>query len=415
MPEKINCYENTNRLFDKAADVLELEEDMRLLLKTPFRELKVEVPVRMDDGRLEVFLGYRVQHSGARGPMKGGLRYHPEVDLDEVRSLASLMTWKTALVNVPFGGAKGGITCDPKQMSQKEVERLTRRFTARIGFAFGVQRDIPAPDVNTNAQIMAWIMDQYGSRYGHTPGIVTGKPVELGGSPGREAATGRGVSVITAAAAKDFDIPVDGGRIAIQGFGNVGSFAGLLLHEMGARITAVSDASGALFDADGLDVPTLFEHTATRRSIEGFPGKGESISNEELLEMDCDILIPAALGGVITRENADRIKARMVVEAANSPVTTVADAILEERGVLVVPDILANVGGVTGSYFEWVQNVQVFTWEEDEFNQKLQRMLATAYADVVSLMRERKVSMRTAAFIIAIDRVAHTERLRGGS
>jgi glutamate dehydrogenase (NAD(P)+) len=414
MAEKINCYENTNRLFDKAADILELEEEMRLLLKTPFRELRVEIPVRMDNGKLEVFLGYRVQHNGSRGPTKGGLRFHHEVDIDEVRSLASLMTWKTALVNVPFGGAKGGITCNPKEMSQRELESLTRRFTSRIGFAFGLQRDIPAPDVNTNPQIMVWIMDQYGSRYGHTPGIVTGKPVELGGSPGREAATGRGVSIITAAACKDFNVPLKGGRVVIQGFGNVGSFAGQLLHEMGAKIIAVSDASGGLYEPDGLDIPALFEHASANRSIEGYSGRGKEISNEELIELECDILIPAALGGVITKENANNIKARMVVEAANSPVTTVADEILGDRDIIVVPDILANVGGVTGSYFEWVQNVQVFTWSEEEFNNKLHRMLTDAYADVFATMQKKDVRMRTAAFTIAIDRVARTERLRGG-
>ncbi|MEE2658784.1 MAG: Glu/Leu/Phe/Val dehydrogenase dimerization domain-containing protein [Candidatus Latescibacterota bacterium] len=414
MSEKINSFENTNRLFDKAADVLELDQDMRLLLKTPFREIKVEVPVRRDTGQLEVFIGYRVQHNGARGPMKGGLRYHPEVEFDEVRSLASLMTWKTALVNIPFGGAKGGITCNPQEMSEHEVERLTRRFISRIGFAFGVQRDIPAPDVNTNAQIMAWIMDQYGSRYGHTPGIVTGKPIPLGGSPGREAATGRGVSIIAAEAARDAGIDLKGGRIAIQGFGNVGSYTGKLLYEQGANIVAVSDASGGLYKEDGFTVPELFEYSAQRRPIEGY-SEGEYISNEDLLELDVDILIPAALGGVITQENAKDVKAKMVVEAANSPITTIGDTILNERGVLVVPDILANAGGVTVSYFEWVQNIQVFTWEEEEVNQKLSRIMTQAYQNVTGLMKEKDVSMRTAAFMIAIDRVAHTEGLRGGS
>ena len=414
MAEKINCYENTNRLFDKAADILKLDDERRLLLKTPFRELRVEVPIRRDNGHLEIFIGYRVQHNGARGPMKGGLRYHHEVDIDEVRSLASLMTWKTALVNVPFGGAKGGITCNPHEMSATELERLTRRFTSRIGFAFGLQRDIPAPDVNTNPQIMAWIMDQYGQRYGHTPGVVTGKPVELGGSSGREAATGRGVSIITAAAARDFDIDLHKARIAIQGFGNVGSFAASFLEDQGAKIIAVSDANGAILKKDGLDTHNLREYSAANHSIEGY-GNGESITNDELLELDCDILIPAALGGVITQENADRVKARMVVEAANSPITTIADAKLEERNVIVVPDILANVGGVTGSYFEWVQNVQVFNWEEEEFNQKLSRLLTNAYSDVVRLMKEKNVTMRTAAFMIAIERVAIAEGLRGGS
>ena len=412
MPEHINNYENTNRLFDKAADAIELPDEMRLLLKTPFREIRVEVPVKMDSGSLDVFVGFRVQHNGSRGPMKGGLRFHPEVDFDEVRSLASLMTWKTALADVPFGGAKGGITCDPHAMSQGEVERLTRKFTSRIGFAFGLQRDIPAPDVNTNAQIMAWIMDQYGARYGHTPGIVTGKPVPLGGSAGREAATGRGVSIVTLEAARDAGIDIRGARVVIQGFGNVGSYTARFLHESGAKIIAVSDASGGLFAGDGLNTPELFDYAYERRSLEGFDG--EKITNEQLVELECDILIPAALGGVITRENANDINARMVVEAANSPVTTVADAILNERGILVVPDILANAGGVTVSYFEWVQNIQVFRWTEEEVNTRLLDIMTTAYQQVAGEMKSRNVNMRTAAFAIAIERVAEAERVRGG-
>ena len=412
MSEHINNYENTNRLFDKAADVLELSDEMRLLLKTPFREIRVEVPIKMDTRDTKVFVGYRVQHNGSRGPMKGGLRYHPEVDFDEVRSLASLMTWKTALVDVPFGGAKGGITCDPKQMSLGEVERLTRKFTSRIGFAFGLQRDIPAPDVNTNAQIMAWIMDQYGARYGHTPGIVTGKPLSLGGSPGREAATGRGVSIITLEAARDAGIKIEGARVVIQGFGNVGSYTGKFMHEKGAKIVAVSDASGALYAEGGLPIPELFDHAYEHRTIEGFGG--DAISNEELLELECDILIPAALGGVITRENADNIKTRMVVEAANSPITTIADAKLNDRGVLVVPDILANAGGVTVSYFEWVQNIQVFRWTEEEVNSRLLEIMTTAYKQVAEQMKSRNVNMRTGAFAIAIERVSEAERVRGG-
>ena len=412
MAEKINNYENTNRLFDKAADLLNLDEEMRLLLKTPFREIQVEVPIRTDAGQLEVFVGYRVQHSAARGPMKGGLRYHPEVDFDEVRSLASLMTWKTALVNVPFGGAKGGITCDPHQLSQHELERLTRKFVERIGFAFGLHLDVPAPDVNTNAQVMAWIMDQYSSQYGYTTGIVTGKPLELGGSPGREAATGRGVSMMTQAAAGDFNIPIKGARIAIQGFGNVGSYAGLLLHQAGAKIIAVADHTGGITNKDGLDAEALFEHVRRERGVAGFPG--DAISNEELLVMDCDILIPAALGGVITRDNAKDIKTKMVVEAANSPITTIADEILGERGIYIVPDILANAGGVTVSYFEWVQNVQVFTWSEEHVNSELEKYMLPAYQAVRQVMDERQVNMRTAAFSIAIERVAEAERIRGG-
>ena len=412
MPEKINNYENTNRLFDKAADALDLDEEIRILLKTPFREVRVEVPIRMDDGHMEIFIGYRVQHSGARGPMKGGLRYHPEVDFDEVRSLASLMTWKTALVNVPFGGAKGGINCDPLQMSLREQESLTRKFVSRIGFCFGLHRDIPAPDVNTNAQIMAWIMDQYSARYGYTPGIVTGKPIELGGSQGREAATGRGVSIITQAAARDFDIDIKGARIALQGFGNVGSYTALFLQEMGAKIIAVGDASGSIFNGDGFDVPALFDYSRQHRTIDGFDG--EPIASEALIELECDILIPAALGNVITQENAEQVKARMVVEAANSPVTTIGDAILNERGITVVPDILANAGGVTVSYFEWAQNIQEFAWEEERINTDLHRIMTRAYDEVRKTMKARDVNMRTAAFIIAIQRVAAAERIRGG-
>ena len=413
MAERINNYENTNRLFDRGADAIDLPDDERLLLKTPFREVQVEVPVRMSSGEIEVFLGYRVQHNTARGPMKGGLRFHPHVDIDEARALASLMTWKTALVDVPFGGAKGGITCDPLNLTEKELEHLTRRFTTRIGLAWGLHTDIPAPDVNTNAQVMAWIMDEYSQRFGYTPGIVTGKPLSLGGSPGREAATGRGVSIITREAAREFDIELKGARVAIQGFGNVGSWTARLLTEMGATIVAVSDASGGLFAADGLAVDDLFNHCRERRTIEGF-GSGESISNDDLLTMDCDILIPAALGGSITKDNAKEIRARMIVEAANSPVTTIADAILEERGIPIVPDILANAGGVTVSYFEWVQNIQAFTWDEQHVNEQLENILSRAYQGVVHIMQEKKVPMRTAAFSIAIQRVAEAERLRGG-
>ncbi len=412
MPEKVNNYENTNRLFDQAADALNLDAEMRLLLKTPFREIQVEVPVRMDDGDLEVFLGYRVQHNGARGPTKGGLRFHPEVDLDEVRSLASLMTWKTALVNIPFGGAKGGITCDPGAMSQAELERLTRKFTSRMGFAFGLHRDIPAPDVNTTPQVMAWIVDQYGTRYGHTPGIVTGKPLELGGSPGRLEATGRGVAQITELAGTDLGIPLKGARVVVQGFGNVGSFAALFLHQRGARIVGLSDVRGALWNAAGFDLPAVFDAAKAGGGLRS-PGARE-ISNEELLEQECDILIPAALGGVITRKNAPRLKARMIVEAANSPITTSADAILNERGVPIVPDILANAGGVTVSYVEWAQNIQAFAWEEAQVNEQLSRTMARAYAEVAARVRERGVSLRLAAFMLAIERVAKAERLRGG-
>ena len=411
MSKKINEYENTNRLFDKAADLLNLSQDTRLLLKTPFREIQVEVPIRRENGHLDVFLGYRVQHNAARGPMKGGLRFHPEVDFDEVRSLASLMTWKTALVGVPFGGAKGGITCQPQDLTQEELERLTRVFTSRISFAFGIQLDIPAPDVNTNAQVMAWLMDEYSYQHGYTPGVVTGKPLELGGSPGREAATGRGVSIITQAAAADRKIDIKGAKIAVQGFGNVGSYTALFLHQAGAKIVAVGDHTGALFNGDGFDIPALFEHCKKEKSIAGF--KGEQIEPKSLLTIDCDILIPAALGGVITKENAESVQAKMIIEAANSPVTTIADEILNERDVLIVPDILANAGGVTVSYFEWVQNVQVFTWEEERVNDELLKYMNRAYANVRDVMEKQKTTMRTTAFSIAIQRVAEAERIRG--
>ena len=413
MPHGLDNYENTNRLFDKGADAVGLDEDLRRLLKTPFREVRVEVPVRMSKGRIEVFLGYRVQHNGARGPMKGGLRYHPEVDLDEVRSLAALMTWKTALLDLPFGGAKGGITCDPLQMTAEELERMTRRFTSRIGLCWGLHRDIPAPDLNTDQRVMAWIMDEYSQHYGYTPGIVTGKPLALGGSPGREAATGRGVSIATREAARDSGIQLEGARVAIQGFGQVGSHAGRLLHEMGARIAAVSDLGGGLYAGDGLPFPDLFDYAREHRTIQGF-GQGEQISNADLLTLDCDILIPAALGGAITAENARQVRASMIVEAANSPVTTIADAILEERGIPVVPDILANAGGVTVSYFEWVQNIQALAWEEADVNTRLERRMTRAYRSMVERMRSHQVPMRTAAFALAIERVAETETLRGG-
>ena len=412
MAEKISSYENTNRLFDNAADNLNLGEETRLLLKTPFREIRVEVPIKMDDGRLQVFIGFRVQHNGSRGPMKGGLRFHPEVDFDDVRSLASLMTWKTALVNVPFGGAKGGIACDPKTMSAGELERLTRKFTTRIGFAFGLQRDIPAPDVNTNSQVMAWIMDQYSARYGYTPGIVTGKPIELGGSPGREAATGRGVSIVTQAAAADAGIDINGARVAIQGFGNVGSFTARFLRDMGAVIVAVSDVGGGLYDQRGLDIDDLLHLQAADGSIQG--AGVDKITNEQLLELECEILIPAALGGVITQENAGKVNAKMVVEAANSPLTTFGDRILAERDIPIVPDILANAGGVTVSYFEWVQNIQVFAWDEDRVNENLNRIMMQTYQQVREVMDESGLDMRSAAFTIAIQRVAEAERIRGG-
>ncbi len=412
-PESFNPWHNASRLFDAAADRLGLSDEIRLLLKTPFCEVRVEVPIRMDDGRLEVFIGYRVQHNGSRGPMKGGLRYHSMVNLDEVRCLAALMTWKTALVNLPFGGAKGGVTCDPMTMSHREMERMTRKFTERIGFILGPNRDIPAPDMNTNAQVMAWIMDAYSSRFGYSPACVTGKPVDLGGSVGREEATGRGVAIVAQLAAKDFGIKLRGARIVIQGFGNVGSYAAAFLDEMGGRIVAVSDANGGIHRSGGLNVGTLREHTRSTGSVVGFPGT-EAIGNEALLGLECDILIPAALGGVITGTNAPDIRAKMIVEAANSPISTVGDYILtEDMGIIIIPDILANAGGVTVSYYEWVQNLQQFFWEKEQVAEHLEKTMTRAYQQVRDRAKAEKISLRTAAYVIALDRVAQAERLRG--
>ncbi len=411
--ERISVYENVNRLFDKAADKLGLDEEVRLLLKNPFREVKVEVPLKKDDGTLKVFIGYRVQHNGARGPQKGGMRFHPNVDLDEVRGLASLMTWKTALVDIPFGGAKGGVNCDPRELTPRELERLTRKFMSRISIVLGPYRDIPAPDVNTGPQVMAWMMDEYSIRHGFTPAIVTGKPLALGGAPGREEATGFGVSIVTREACKDHGIHLEGASIAIQGFGNVGSHAARFLSRMGGRIIAVSDWRGGIHSSRELDIEKLVAFYRQSGTLEGFPG-AEGVSNRDLLELPCDILIPAALESVITRTNASRVRARMVVEAANDPVSTIGDAVLsEDKGIPVVPDILANAGGVVGSYFEWAQNIQEMRWDADEFNRRLETFMTRAYRTVYELSREKKVSLRTAAFMIAIQRVVEAERLRG--
>jgi len=347
--------------------------------------------------------------------MKGGLRFHPSVDADDVRSLASLMTWKTALVNIPFGGAKGGISCDPATLSPGELERLTRKLVQRLGPEIGPQRDIPAPDVNTDAQVMAWIMDEYSRLHGFTPAAVTGKPLELHGSEGREAATGRGVIYVTEAFLNDMGKSLAGATVAIQGFGNVGSFAALLAHERGARVSAVSDAGGGLASPLGLDIPVLFEqHGRTRRPLSEYEGEGISrVTQEEVLTAEVDVLIPAALGGVLTEDVAKEVRAGLVVEASNAPSTPEADAILAKRGIAVIPDILANAGGVTVSYFEWAQNIQCFHWSEQEVNRRLQEILTGSYATVRDLVRTRDVSWRTAAFIVALGRVAKATVLRG--
>jgi glutamate dehydrogenase (NAD(P)+) len=400
--------------FEKAANLINLEAYMRRILLAPFREVTVEVPVRMDDGRIEVFTGYRIQHNGARGPCKGGIRYHPEADHDEVLGLATIMTWKTALMDIPFGGAKGGVTVDPKKLSKLELERLTRRFTQRIAIVLGPYRDIPAPDVNTNAQVMAWILDEYSSRQGYTPAVVTGKPVSLGGSLGREEATGRGVMYVMEEYARDFGIPLKGSRVVIQGFGNVGGHLARLLHtEAGAKVVAVSDVEGGIYNDTGLDVPGLLAHTAQRRPVSEWKG-GKRITNDELWAVPCEWLVPAALGGVITKEaNARTLDCKVVVEGANEPTTPTADLILEERGIAVLPDFLANAGGVTVSYYEWAQNLQQYRWTHEQVNKELKATITKAYAAVRELAKEKAVAFRTAAYAIALQRVAEAERLRG--
>jgi len=400
--------------FEKAANIINLEAYMRRILLAPFREVTVEVPVRMDDGRIEVFTGYRIQHNGARGPCKGGIRYHPEADHDEVLGLATIMTWKTALMDIPFGGAKGGVTVDPKKLSKLELERLTRRFTQRIAIVLGPYRDIPAPDVNTNAQVMAWILDEYSSRQGYTPAVVTGKPISLGGSLGREEATGRGVMYVMEEYARDFGIPLKGGRVVIQGFGNVGShLARLLDTEAGAKVVAVSDVEGGIYNDKGLDIPGLLAHAAQKKPVSEWKG-GKRITNEELWSIPCEWLVPAALGGVITKEaNARTLDCKVVVEAANEPTTPTADSILEERGIAVLPDFLANAGGVTVSYYEWAQNLQQYRWTHDQVNKELKATITKAYVAVRDLAKEKAVAFRTAAYGIALQRVAEAERLRG--
>jgi glutamate dehydrogenase (NAD(P)+) len=386
---------------------------MREILRSSYREISVQVPVRMESGDIVVFMGYRVQHNGARGPYKGGIRYHSSADLDEVRALAALMTWKTALVDLPFGGAKGGIQCEPHLMTQAEVQQMTRRFMGAISYVLGVNRDIPAPDLNTNAQTMAWMMDAYGQRYGYTPAIVTGKPVELGGSLGRDAATGRGVVIVSEEAARHLGRPLRGATVAIQGFGNVGSWTARLIIEHGCKVVAVSDVRGGIYKPDGLDIPRVMTHVQESGSVVDCPGT-EPVSNEDLLLLDVDWLIPAALGGVIHARNADRIRAHTIIEAANHPVTPEADAILTDRGIAIIPDIMANSGGVTVSYFEWTQNIQQYRWEETRVNDELHRIMTTMFHDVVGFMAaHEKANWREAAFALGVERVAHAVRLRG--
>jgi glutamate dehydrogenase (NAD(P)+) len=407
-----SAFEDVNRYVDEAATLIKLDDDMYDVLTTSYREIAVQVPVRLDAGGVRVVRGYRVQHNGARGPYKGGIRYHPDADLDEVRALASLMTWKTALLDIPFGGAKGGIEVDPSDLSDSEIESMTRRFTLAISHVLGVYRDIPAPDVNTNAQTMAWMMDAYSSRTGYSPACVTGKPLDLGGAPGREAATGRGVVYVLEAATRRWGLDLSTMKVAIQGFGNVGSWAAVELAARGATLVAVSDVRGGVHRGDGLDVDALVDVSRARRPVSELEG-ADVISNDELVRLDCDIFIPAALGDVIRGDNADEVRAKIVVEAANHPTTPEADKVLEDRQVRVLPDILVNGGGVTGSYFEWTQNIQQFRWTEERFNEELRTRMVEGFDATAAFADEWNVSLRTAAFALALARVARASRLRG--
>jgi len=406
------AYETTNRYLTEAFDLLGLTEAERSLLWTPARELRVELTIELDDGSIGNFIGYRVQHDDSRGPFKGGLRYHPDVDLDEVRSLASLMTWKTAVVNVPFGGAKGGIQVDPSTLSQRELERLTRRLTQRLSIAIGPDLDIPAPDMNTNAKVMSWIFDEYSRREGFSPAVVTGKPVDLHGSLGREAATGRGCLFAIREVLRSAGEQIVGKRFAIQGFGNVGSWLARLLFEQGAKIVAVSDVRGGIRSADGLNIPRVVEHLAKTGSVVGAPGT-EPVANDALLELDCDVLVPAALGHVLTEANAGRVRAKYVLEAANGPTSYEADKILAQRGIVCIPDIYANAGGVAVSYMEWTQNTQKTRWSEEQVNTALEHLMVDAHQSISTLQAKHGCSMRAAAFALGVSRVKTATDLRG--
>ncbi len=408
-----NPYEMAVAQFEEAADRLNLDEDLRCILRMSKRELTVHFPVHMDDGRTRMFTGYRVQHNINRGPAKGGIRYDAGVSLDEVRALAMWMTWKCAVVDIPFGGAKGGVVVDPKQLSENELEHLTRRYTTEISVLIGPASDIPAPDVNTNAQTMAWMMDTYSMHAGFSvPAVVTGKPLSIGGSEGRNEATATGAVAVMKMAADELKMPLRDLRVAIQGFGNAGAIAAEILHAEGMRVVAVSDRSGGVYDERGLDVPALLKHKQEHGVVTGFPGAQE-ISLQDTLEVPCDVLIPAATEGVLTKENAPRVQARIIVEAANGPTTPDADKIFFARGVRLVPDILANAAGVTVSYFEWVQDLQNFFWEPDEVQEKLALVMDSAYTAVAKLAHDQECDLRTAANMVAIKRVADATQLRG--
>ena len=413
MAEHGSIFKAMLQEFDEAARLLKLDPGIWKILTHPKRQIIVSCPVQMDNGEIEVFTGYRVQYNITLGPAKGGIRYHPDVSLDEVTALAAWMTWKCAVAHIPFGGGKGGVVCDPTRMSRRELEALTRRYVAEIIDAIGPEKDVPAPDVNTNDQVMAWVMDTYSMHVGHTEtAVVTGKPIELGGSLGRREATGRGVMIVTREAAKHRGLDITTSTIAIQGFGNVGSVTADLLARLGAKIVAITDVRGGVYNRKGLDVPRLLEYAAQHKTIESFPG-GEALTNDELFALDVDILIPAALENQITIANAASIRAGIVVEAANGPTTPEANNILHERGIFVVPDILANSGGVTVSYFEWVQDRYGYFWEESEVNSRLERKMHEAFHEVLQTSKKYLVDMRTAAYIVAIARVGTVTRVRG--
>lgn len=411
--DDLTPFQSVNYQFDRAARRLGLSDEIQISLKTPFREVTTEIPLRCSDGSHRVFRGFRVQHDQARGPMKGGIRYHPSVDLDEMRALASLMTWKAAVVNLPYGGAKGGIDCDPEALERDDLEAITRRFVQRMHLLIGPALDIPAPDVNTGPEVMAWIVDEYAKFHGYTPGVVTGKPLELGGSQGRLSATGDGVGLLTAQALSRMGRTVERARVAIQGFGNVGGFTARDLARRGCRIVAVSDSRGAVFNGDGLDVERALAATRGDEGVAAYECPHEEITHEELLGLDVDVVIPAALEGAIHGGNAACVKAPLVVEGANGPTTPSADRVLDERGVIVVPDILANAGGVTVSYFEWVQNAQNMSWEAEQVRGGLEKILRRAFDEVAVMAEEAKVTYRIAAFMLALRRVARASELRG--
>ena len=413
LAEELNPFVIAQRQFDTAAEHLKLDPSLRAILRNPKRQLIVSIPTRMDDGTYRVFEGYRVQHSIARGPAKGGIRYHPQVTLDEVKALASWMTWKCATVGIPYGGGKGGVVCDPKRMSQTELEHMTRRYAAEISIIIGPEEDIPAPDVYTNAQTMAWIMDTFSMTRGTTAlGVVTGKPLAVGGSAGRNEATARGCLFVSREALKMKGMALRGARVVVQGYGNAGSIAASLLHAEGAVVIAVSDSRGGIHNPKGLDPDQVMKHKERTGSVVGYP-EASAVSNEEILELECDLLIPAALENQITSQNAGLIKAKVVAEAANGPTTPAADEILHQNGVLVLPDILANAGGVTVSYFEWVQSLQSFFWREEEVNAKLNEIMTRAFYEVYETAKTHNVHMRAAAYILAVSRVAEATRLRG--